>query len=344
MKRNSPLDQTNLGQGAAAPCLFTNLLLSAAVLLGVLLCFSPTTHADSVHLILCGAGGEADYSERFVDWGSRLRETLTNELHVSPEKVLILTEQDATKISLESIRATMQEISDGLSSAQTDLYIYFIGHGSYLRKVSKFNIPGPDLTASEMHNLIKGIPARRVIVINGTASSAGFINKLSGRDRIICTATKSVDEKNATEFIEHFIKALEDGSADQDRDERISVIEACSRAAELTAAWYLEKGLIATEHGLLDDNGDGLGTRLPITKHGDGDGMLASSTFLRDYAFPAHVPKDLIARYLDALSSVEKLKSEKEQMDVEKYYDELETLLVKAAKANRQIRTLPADK
>jgi hypothetical protein len=127
-----------------------------------------------------------------------------------------------------------------------------------------------------------------------------------------------VDEKNATEFMEHFVQGLEDGSADQNRDERISVLEACGQGAVLTAASYLGQGLIQTEHALLDDNGDSLGTRLPIepddpaksaprTPPPPKDGADAGLCFVKDFLFPPSVPKDLIESYRSALNEVEKL-------------------------------------
>lgn len=112
---------------------------------------------------------------------------------------------------------------------------------------------------------------------------------------MVCAASKSVDEKNATEFMEYFIQAIEDGSADQDRDERISLLEACRQAAALTDAYYMGRGLIATEHALIDDNGDGQGTRLagdlqsgaaaetPAADTNDRrDGALAEQCFLKE--------------------------------------------------------------
>jgi hypothetical protein len=267
--------------------------------------------ASSSHLILCGAGGNGEYETRFLDWGRRLEDVLVRKFHFSEENVELLTERaqevGGAVISLETIRDSFKALSAKVPEnpgAFPDLYVYLIGHGSYIRGESKFNIPGPDLTLLELKSLIGNAQARRIIVINGTPSSAGFINKLSGSNRIICTATKSVEEKNATEFMESFISALEDGSADRNRDERISVMEACGRAAELTASWYEENGLLATEHSLIDDNGDALGSRLPIQNPDvdpSSDGAFAVSTFLRDHSFSPEVPKDLIAQYNAAL-------------------------------------------
>ena len=308
-------------------------------------------------MIVCGSGGTEEYQKKFADWGHRLRRVLIEKLDHPEETVQLLTESREARdssgptTSLDSIRSVIRDFADRISADQ-DLYVYLIGHGSYLQRVSKFNIPGPDLTATELDSLIATVPARRVVVINATSSSAGFINELSGPNRIICTATKSADEYNATEFMEYFIQGLEDWSADQNRDERVSVLEACRQAAALTTAWYLSEGLLATEHTLLDDNGDGLGTRLlfddtlaveQIGQPDDDaalDGALAAGSYIKDFSFPLTVPQELITRYLNTLQKVDELKRKKAAMATDQYYTQLETLLIDAAKANRQIRRL----
>ncbi|MCZ6633314.1 MAG: hypothetical protein O7G87_07905, partial [bacterium] len=204
-------------------------------------------------LIVCGSGGEVEYQERFVDWGGRLKRVLVEDLGHRSENVRLLTEsgEDADgKSDLSEIRAAFQRLGKQVGE-RDDLFVYLIGHGSFRRKVAKLNIPGADLSADELDGLLTGVSARRIVVVNGASASAAFINALSGDGRIICTSTKSVDERYATQFMEYFIQALEEESADQNRDDRISVLEACQQAASLTEAWYMGAGLLATEHGLL---------------------------------------------------------------------------------------------
>ena len=317
---------------------------------------SNAASASSRDIIICGGGGDETYKAKFAAWGGRLRKVLVEKLGRSNDAVVLLLESadgpaTPTKTSdLKTIRSVLEKGSRELGP-DDDLFIYPIGHGSYLRNVSRFHIPSPDLTADELARLLEPIRARRIVVINAASSSAGFINTLSRPGRIICTATKSVDEKNATEFMEYFIQSLEDGSADQNRDERISVLEACRQAAALTEAYYVGHGLIATEHALMDDNGDGKGIRLVADLTGEGPAeksaagaaepqksALAAQCFLKDFSFPSSVPRDLVDRYLSLLNRVEELKRKKTEMESEAYYTALEALLVEAARAHRQIR------
>jgi hypothetical protein len=306
--------------------------------------------AEMHHVVLCGSGGEAEFEDRFREWGTRLRDVLIARLEADQGRVTLLMEPQAgspgdTDISLAAIDGLFEELARRMGPAD-DIAIYMIGHGSFLKDESKFQIPGEDLSAKAFEAMIAELPASRVIVVNGTSSSAGFVNALSAPNRVICTATKSVSEANATEFMRFYIESLEDGSADRDHDERISVLEACEQAAELTASWYTGMNLISTEHAILDDNGDGLGTRLPVASVLDEgapvdaaiDGSLAASIYLKDYSFPEAAPQELIDRYLSALDAVAALRSRKRDLAESDYYAELERLLIDAARANREIR------
>jgi hypothetical protein len=318
---------------------------------------SRAARADSRHIIICGSGGDETYRSKFASWGPRLRRALVDRMGQSSESVVLLmeatedTSAPARLCDLETIRSVLKEAA-GRLTADDDLFLYFIGHGSHWRGVSRFHIPGPDLTSTETAQLLGAVRARRIVVINAASSSAGFINALSRPGRVICTATRSVEERNATEFIEHFIQALEDGSADQNRDERVSVLEACRQAAALTDAAYLGRGLIATEHALLDDNGDGQGVRLAGDAQSDApdddsstgplraDGGLARECFLKDFTFAPAVPRELVDRYRSLLTRIDDLKRRKAAMDADGYYAALEPLLIEAARTHREIRRI----
>lgn len=330
--------------------------IAAAVILTLV--FAGQAAPAPYHVILCGSGGEEEFQTKFIDWSHRLRLVLATKMGVSQDAIYLLTEGESdgenayASISLESIAGLFEALAPRLTQEDT-LFVYLIGHGSYMKSVSKFHIPGLDLTAADLNAHLNALEAGKIFVLNSTATSAAFINELSKENRIVCTATKSIDEINATEFMGHFVKALEEGSADRNHDDRISVLEACQQAAEMTAAWYSTEGLIATEHAILDDNGDTLGSRLPIAARADNvfdddtkpgqsvvlfDGKLAERCFIKDFSFPERVPKDIVKTYLSAIDAIEVLKQRKATQDESAYYDELERLLIEAAKANRTIR------
>ena len=339
----------------------TRCLIACCLLLLPLLC-PPGAGAEPFSLIVCGPGGEQLYEERFFDWGMRLRSVLVERLG-HPEANVRLMMQDIeparaagiTSSSLENIRAHLEEAAARLSGDDV-LFVFLIGHGSHQMGVNRFNIDGPDLTSQDLKEMLAAIPAREIVVINAASSSAGFINDLSGDARIVCTATRNVEERNATDFMECFLQGIEDGSADQNRDGRISVLEACQQAAALTAAAYTGRGLLQTEHALIDDNGDGLGTRLPVRETDEfgqlvvrrtgnaepppTDGLQAASVYLLDFVFPPEVPRELVEDYLAALDAVEQLKLRRDEMAESDYRAQLQSLLLAAARANREIHRI----
>ena len=311
--------------------------------------------AQALDVILCGSGGEPEYRTKFRNWGDRLKRVLidkagreANDVYLFMEAVDNSKEENTQTISLKNLAAFFSALPDA-GNAEEPLFIYMIGHGSYLRGQGKFHIPGPDLNLDHVADWLRKIGERPIVLINAASGSAAWVNGLSGPNRLIFSATKSVGEQYATEYMEFFLQALEQGLADPNRDERVSIWEVCERAASLTETWYTSNGLIATEHGILDDNGDGLGTRLvpdPIRVEPSDqrrDGLLARKLFLKDFVFPESVPPALVQDYRQALAAIEKLKTKKESLSEKDYYQRLEQQFLVAAKIHREIRMLMQD-
>lgn len=303
--------------------------------------------ADTYTLIVCGSGGEPAYEETFTDWGIRLRQALIASCDHDPDHIVLLTESgdqpEATAAtSRESILSRLREL--GVRTAPTDqLLVVLIGHGSYRNRQAKLIVPGPDLTAEDLDATLQMSKARRTIVLNTASVSAPFLNTLAKEGRIIITSTRSHEQVDATQYAEHWIAALEDGSADRNRDERISVWEVAEQAALLTARAYSGKKQVASENAILDDNGDGKGTRLHTeegAKVSSPDGSLARRTYLKDVTFPEEIPKEWVTAYQQAIERVEAWIAEKELVDSATYVKRLEELLLDAAKKNEKIRNV----
>jgi hypothetical protein len=165
---------------------------------------------------------------------------------------------------------------------------------------------------------------------------------LSGTNRVIITATRSGNEQNYTRFGQYFAEALKNPQADIDQDGQVSLLEAFLTASRQAGEFYKVRGRLVTEHALLDDNGDGLGTPadwfrgLRATKKAkDGaalDGLLAQQfRLIPSPAERALTPEQVAQR--DALEKAVLLHREKKaQMPEEDYYRELERLLLQLAR------------
>jgi len=286
-------------------------------------------------LIVCGAGGTEEYTARFTDWGERLETWLVDTARWPAEHVQRLNEDAA------EVKSILGAVS-GLAGAGTEepFYVFLIGHGSAQANEASLLLQGDDLAARDLADALAQYPDRSIVVVNAASCSAGFINSLSGSRRIVVSSTKSVRERQATEFMEHLLTALEEGNADVDRDGRIDLLEAARQASARTAAWFEREGYVRTENALIDDNGDGLGTRLDGESLAEGiaDGHTAEALYLLDQRFPPGAPEALIAAYREAIAGVEALIAMKPDIpDDTLYYGELEQRLVRAARLRRAI-------
>jgi len=95
------------------------------------------------------------------------------------------------------------------------------------------------------------------VIINTASASAPFLAKLSATNRVVITATRSGNEQNFTRLGEHLAATIADPAGDLDKDGQTSLLEAFLTAAARVAEFYQAEGRLATEHALIDDNGDG---------------------------------------------------------------------------------------
>jgi hypothetical protein len=291
-------------------------------------------------IIVVGASGGAEFASNFVHQASLW------------QKACAAANADAITLGLESSSAggatndcelLRQALAQAPKEGADPLWLVMIGHGTFDGKEARFNVRGPDVSASELALWLQPFH-RALAVIDTTSSSAPFLNKLSGPKRVIITATRSGSEKNYTRFGQYFAEAITDPAADLDKDGAISLLEAFLTASRQAAAFYRGEGRLATEHALLDDNGDGLGTpadwfrgmrATKKAKEGAAlDGMLARQFHL----LPSEEDRDLTAEdraRRDALERAVLLHREKKGLMLEaEYYDGLEKLLLDLARFN----------
>jgi Peptidase C13 family len=226
------------------------------------------------------------------------------------------------------------------------VYIVLFGHGSFDGQTARFNLPGPDITAAEFNTMIRRVPARNVVFVNSSSSSGPFVEALSAQGRTIITATRSGAEQFTTLFGGYFVEAFSSDMADADKNGRISMLEAFQYAKAEVARAYEREGLLATEHAMLDDNGDKNGSQTPAAT--GADGKLAAALSLGSAADAAPLPDDpkLRALYLerrDLERRVESLRLLKDSMPPAKYTSELERLVTDLALKTREIRRLEGD-
>ena len=326
----SPFHVTHHGQRA---------FVRASLTLLAFLAPWPAAAADRYALIVAGATGGAPYAEQYMAWTQALHDTLVEGMAFDESNIILLTgtSDPAGASTAENVRRAVATLGRRLQPGDL-LFTVLIGHGTFDGIDAKFNLVGPDLSAADWASLLRPIRARLVFV-NTTSASFPFLESLAGVNRIVVSATESTAQRFDTVFAEHFIAALADPAADIDKNGRTSIWEAFLAASAGVRRSYQQRGELATERGLLDDTGDGIGREAA----GQGpDGALASRTYLAppvpDAPPTDHLLVNLLQRRASLLAEAEELQIRKALMPPGEYAREFERIMIALAHVTRGIR------
>jgi hypothetical protein len=306
------------------------LLLSSILLLVAAMSLS----AANYYLVIAGLGGAPEYDMEFPKEAANL----SKELHKNGPNahVLTLTGEEARR---RNIQAAFKKLSARITS-EDSFALMLIGHGTFDSAGYKFNLPGPDITAHELAVLLDRIPARRQLVVNSTSCSGASISDLARKDRIVITATRSGNEKNATVFVRYWIDALHDPAADSNKNGTVSALEAFRYVQKKVAAYFNSEKLLATEHALLSDTGSAKAVHDPGQGHGQG--LLAA-------VFPVLQPpvesaqalnpakRGLVARKQKLEAEIDRLKFQKAALPEGVYRKRISSLLLDLARTQAEI-------
>ena len=300
---------------------------------------APVSAAERYALIVTGANGEPSYAEQYARWRESAASALVEKLAFDPTHVISLFEGgDGEHASTAAgVRRALDAFRARLAPGDL-LLVLLIGHGSFDGTEAKFNLVGPDLSAAEWGALLKPLRGQ-VVVVDTTAASFPFLERLAGPRRIVITATDSVGQRFDTVFPEYFIKAFTDPSADIDKNGRVSVWEAFLSASMGVRRYFTQRGQLATERALLDDNGDGQGREAGA----DGlDGSIASRVYL-DPDAPGAAPTDeellsLLQKRASLQIDADDLKDRRQLLTPDEYEKEFERLMIELARITREIK------
>jgi hypothetical protein len=173
-----------------------------------------------------------------------------------------------------------------------------------------------------------------------TSASGASVPVLAKKDRIVITATKSGTEKNATVFARFWVEALQNSSADSNKNGTVSALEAFRYAQSKAAAYFQQEKLLATEHAVLDDTGGKEGVRDPGPSNAQGL-KAAEFALLRPPAENAAAQKPgkqkLLAKKSELETAIDRLKYQKAAMPSDEYKKQLSTLLLQLAQTQAEI-------
>lgn len=290
-------------------------------------------------LIVAGASGGQEYARQYAAWSDALSRLLATQMKIDAGNITVLsdTPRPDAAATAGNVRKAMAALA-GKVGRDDLLLVVLIGHGTFDGVDAKFNLVGPDLESAAWADLVSGIGGH-VVFVNTTAASFPFIERLAGPRRVVITATDSPAQRFDTVFPEHFIAAFQQDSADVDKNGRVSIWEAFAAASAGVRRYYQQRGQLATERALLDDNGNGVGKE--PADSGD-DGALASRLYL-DEPVPGAAPTDpelvkLLQRKSALEAEVEELRLRRAFMPPDEYNREFEKLMITLAQVSHDVR------
>ena len=298
-------------------------------------------------IIVTGASGEAKYATTFHAVATAFADALVNTHGVPADNVTYLAEnptRDPARIDGKSSKSELGKVLSrvaGKASAGDRVLLVLIGHGSHAGAESRLNLPGPDMTAAELAVMLEPLEATQVAVVNAASASGDFLPVLSGKNRVVITATKSSYERNETLFPQFFVNAFTTPGADTDKDERVSLLEAFVYAKREVTRTYETDTRLPTEHAMLDDDGDRRGSAEPNPQSGDGAvarRFIVGGARTARATATANAPAALVARKSQLEAQVDSLRRRKDSMAAEAYEGQLEKLLVDLARVSQAIR------
>jgi hypothetical protein len=309
-----------------------------ATLLLALLCacaLRAQTNEERTLVLTLGAPGEPAYAEQFAAWAELWKKAAGQ----GAMRVRVIGQDEAA--SPDDRTRLLNVLAEEVSRPAGELWLVFIGHGTYDGKTAKFNLRGPDLSPQDLAAALKSC-VRPLVIIQCASASGPFLPALSAPGRVIVTATRSGYEVNFARFGGYLARAMADPAADLDHDGQVSLLEAFLLAARQVDQFYREQGRLMTEHALLDDNGDGLGTppewfqgvrAIKAPEKGKTvDGVRAHQMILARGQSERALGPQARARRDELEQELSALRSKKAGMNEDDYYSQLEKIMVETAR------------
>jgi hypothetical protein len=274
--------------------------------------------AATYTMVVAGLGGEASYEQKFREQAAAVVSAAEKAAGSTANVISLIG--DAARA--EAVRKEFKTLTSRMTANDTAVVV-LIGHGTYDGEVYRFNLPGPDLTDTELARLLDTLPARDQLIINATSASGAASERWQKPRRVVITATKSGGEKTATRFAQYWAQAVASDAADTNKDEIVTAAEAFEYASRQVEAAFKADTSMATEHARLvgDDAG-----RFTVARLGTA-------------ALAPENPE--VAALLSQRGAIEldlnRVKEQKTGVPENQYYDALEEVLVRLALLQREI-------
>lgn len=307
-----------------------------------------TPETKPLVLVVVGAPGEEMFGSNFVHQAERWQNLA--ERAGARATLIGLTPTEGTPEPPSDLDRLRAVIDAEPATTPAELWLILIGHGTFDGREARFNLRGPDLGATDLAAWLQRFQ-RPLAILNTASASAPFLRPLAGPNRVVISATRSGFEQNFTRFGQHLADAIGDTGGDLDQDGQTSLLEAFLSASFRVAEFYKTEGRMATEHALIDDNGDGLGTPADwfrglraVKKAKDGallDGARAHQFHLLRSPWESQLSPEVRARRDTLEQDLAALRENRPAQPDDAWYARIEPLLLDLARLYRSNAPAP---
>ena len=298
---------------------FPRVTLAVCMAHGLFMGALPAT-AATYTFVVAGLGGEPEYEQKFRD-NAAMVASAAEKAAGSASNVISLSGDAA---SAAAVRREIKTLAARMTPNDA-VVVVLIGHGSYDGDNYRFNLPGPDLTDTDLARLFDELPAHDQLIINATSASGAVIERWQKARRVVITATKSGGERTATRFAQYWAEAVASEAADTNKDQIVTAAEAYAFATKQVESAFKSQTSMATEHARLEGDDPGRFTLARL-----GTAALAPDS-----------PE--VAALLSQRGTIEqdldRVKGQKPSLPEDQYYDQLEEVLVRLALLQKEIDT-----
>jgi hypothetical protein len=320
-------------------------VLAATCALAAPVLVAQSAGGSTYAVVITGLGGDSDYEKMIDGWGKDLHAAL-DKSGIGKDHLFWLAAKKQDGVYAEATREQITRLLETLAARlkPEDVFeLFLIGHGSYDDYDYRFNIPGTDLTAGQLGELLSRIQCERQLVVTMTSASGASLAPLQKKGRVLITSTSAGQERNFSVFARYFVAAIQEASADTDKNEEISALEVFRYATREVTRYYETQKRLATEHPLIEDRGEGEGAREATPENGQG--LLAGALAVRrlggqQSALDTPEVRELRASKRQIEESIERLKYNKASMDTDQYFQQLEKLLVDLSQLQQRLDAL----
>lgn len=229
-------------------------------------------------LLCCGLPGDEEHRIRLTEACQRIIANADETLGITQERFTVLAGDEEMTQALEPSgldiqvcdRETIEQSISRIASTippGDGLWIVLLGHAHLYGGGCQFNIQGPDINQSDFAMWTKAIQCQEQVIWNTLPVSGFWTKPLAKRGRIVVSATEADLEFTGTEMPYALSSVLSGDQEHQvlediDGDGTLSLLDLYLATNIEVAMRFRSMDRLQTEHGQLDDNGDGRGSEV----------------------------------------------------------------------------------